>query len=78
MPTTKKVSRATKSKKTEEKEKDTIAPGIIEEAIKETDPLIEDEKLLADPLIEGLDPDEIEGVSLDDEELDPFNDKWEQ
>jgi hypothetical protein len=38
-----------------------------------------DEKLPVDPLMETNDGDiESDEIGLDDEEIDPFNDKWEQ
>lgn len=48
--------------------------------IEDVEEIVErDEKLPADPLAETNEIDaELEEIGLDDEELDPFHDKWEQ
>jgi hypothetical protein len=83
----KKQIKKTDSKKIDDSvsdiEKDVIAPkikkgGAVEiEEVEEI--VVHDDKLPADPLVEVNEIDaELEEIGLDDDELDPFNDKWEQ
>ncbi len=64
-------------------EKDVMSPNVkVKKPIdaEEIDGLIDhEEKLPVDPLLETEETDlELDELGLDDDELDPFNDKWEQ
>lgn len=64
-------------------EKEVIAPKSRARPPIELDeveePLLQDDKLPGDPSAETSEVDtEVEEVGLDDDELDPFHDKWEQ
>lgn len=61
----------------EEMDEESTKPKIIEVDTEDTDKLV-DPELDADPLaVEGDESDEDE-AGLDEEEIDPFGDKWEQ
>jgi hypothetical protein len=74
------ISKKIKSKEVEVKEEEKV-PAILE-VIEERDDIVGPvDKMVADPLlepdavaVEGVEPEEL---GMDEEELDPFGDKWE-
>jgi hypothetical protein len=71
-----------KSKVKEEKIKNKVAPKETEkEEEKELDPdlLLSDDVIVPEIEVDNVeDEDDEEGVVLDDDEVDPFKDKWEE
>lgn len=77
----KKSNAARKTKtKSEDDEEEVIQKKTISKPIEveEDDPIIETDKAQDDSLAEGEDIDDGDDAGLNEEDLDPFGDKWEQ